>query len=332
MDTIGLDVGGTSIVAAVVDERGRLLVRHRVRTPDCPADVVPLLCDLIARLRRGHAVTAVGVAAAGFVNAERTHVVFAKHIGWANEPLQEQLARHTGLPVVLENDANAAAWAETRFGAAQGEAVTVAVTIGTGIGGGIIADGQPMRGGAGMAAELGHLCVVRDGRPCGCGGLGCWEMYASGSALQEAGRRMLADDSAPAAAFRLAVSGSDAASLTGPQISKAAAQGNPGAVELVRELGEWVGRGLASLAAVLDPTCFVLGGGVAATGSLLLAPTQAALQHHLPGRRHRPPIRVTTALLGPDAGVIGAADLARRRDDTGDSRPSLSLFPAADEV
>jgi glucokinase len=315
VSTIGIDVGGTNIVSGVVDGSGKILIRHRIRTPSDSAQVVPVLCELVARLRKDHVVREIGLAAAGFVDADASTVLFAKHIGWVGEPLKARMEQETALPVVVENDANAAIWGETRFGAGQGERFLVGVTVGTGIGGGLVSGGQLMRGAAGLAAELGHLCVVPDGHPCGCGSRGCWEMYASGSALQLRAQ-LLAAVNSPLTARLLASAGGEPTAITGPLITRAAAAGDPGAVELLQELGGWLGRGLASLAAVLDPGCFVLGGGVADAGDLLLAPARAAFARHLSGRSQRPTIHIVTALLGTDAGVIGVADLARRHQDS----------------
>jgi glucokinase len=252
----------------------------------------------VERLRRDRDVTAVGVGAGGFIDERGATIVFAKNIGWVNEPLQEEMEAATGLPVILENDANAAAWAEWRFGAGRGENCLICLTIGTGIGGGIVIDGRVHRGRFGMGAELGHLLVVPDGIPCGCGAYGCWEMYCSGPALIEEARRQ-------------AVLPGD---ITGDAITAAARAGDPDAVELLRRIGWWLGRGMASLAAILDPGSFVIGGGVAEAGDLILAPARESFRHHLPAAKHRGEgriARIVPAALGADAGLIGAADLAR---------------------
>ncbi|WP_307871344.1 ROK family glucokinase [Micromonospora sp. M61] len=295
-----MDVGGTKMVAGVVDAAGRVVARRTDRTPVETADVLPAMCRLIRTVRGEHEIGAVGVGAAGFVDLHGATVLFAKHIGWAGEPVRETLAGVLGLPVVVENDANAAAWGEARHGAGQGESSLVCVTIGTGIGGGLIVDGKLFRGGHGVAAELGHLCVVPDGHRCGCGAFGCWEMYGSGGALVREGRR------------RGAVAAAGADALAGSAISRAGRAGDPVALDVLAWLADWIGRGLAGLAAVLDPPCFVLGGGVVAeAGDLLLEPIRTSFRRHLTGAEHRPAARVVPAALGHDAGLIGAADLAR---------------------
>ena len=182
--TIGVDVGGTTVAAAVVDEQGGMLatVRHDTPSDDPrrPRTSSPTWCG---ELMASHDVEAVGVGAAGFVDAQRSTVLFAPNLAWRDEPLRAAIEDRCGLPVVIENDANAAAWAEARFGAGRGEDHVVILTIGTGLGGGIVHDGQLLRGRFGIAAEIGHINIVPHGRRCGCGLEGCWEQYASGGAL-----------------------------------------------------------------------------------------------------------------------------------------------------
>ena len=186
---IGIDVGGTKIAAGVVDEQGRVLARRRADTPGTdPAAVLDTIGDLVDELRGEHDVGALGIGAAGFVDASGSTVLFAPHLAWRDEPLRDAAAERTGLPVVVENDANASGWAEWRFGAVQGEPHVVLVTLGTGIGGAIVIDGKPYRGRFGLAGEFGHMQVVPDGLPCDCGNRGCWEQYASGRVLTRRGR------------------------------------------------------------------------------------------------------------------------------------------------
>jgi glucokinase len=213
--------------------------------------------------------------------------------------------------VLVENDGNAAAWAEYRFGAAQDEPAVVCVTMGTGIGGGLVIDGRVFRGAYGVACEYGHMTMVPDGRRCACGNRGCWEMYASGTALATDARELAAV--APIAAHRMMqLAAGDLDALTGPVVTEAAREGDPAAIEICTEMGQWLGRGLANLAAVLDPSLFVIGGGVSAAGDLLLGPARDTFARTLTGRNFRPAARIVLAELGPDAGLVGAADLARR--------------------
>jgi glucokinase len=214
--------------------------------------------------------------------------------------------------VVVENDANAAAWAEAKLGAGRGHDHVMVITIGTGIGAGIVLNGELYRGRWGMAGEPGHYRVVPDGRLCGCGNRGCWEQYASGSALV-AEAREFARRSPGAAVRLLQLSGGTPEGITGPEVTTAAREGDAAALQCFDIIGRWLGEGLADLAAILDPGCFVLGGGVSEAGDLLLAQTRAAFDNGLTGRQYRPHAPVVLAELGPEAGMIGAADLARLR-------------------
>jgi glucokinase len=239
-------------------------------------------------------------------------VLFSPHLAWRNEPLRDALADRIGSPVTVENDANAAAWAEYRFGAARGSRVVVCVTLGTGIGGGLVISGVLYRGAYGVGTEYGHMSVVPDGRRCACGNRGCWEMYASGSALARDARELA--DISPVAAHRLLeLAGGDPAELSGPLVTQAAREGDPAAVEIYTTMGQWLGRGLANLAAIIDPVVFVIGGGVSEAGDLLIVPARETFRRSLTGRGFRPMADVKLAELGPEAGLVGAADLARRR-------------------
>jgi glucokinase len=311
--TIGVDIGGTKIAAGVVDESGRLLATTRRRTTAAdPEAIERAAADAVAELRAEHDVEAVGVAAAGFIEARTGVVLFAPNVAWRNEPVRDELTKRIGLPVTVDNDASAAAWGEFRFGTAETVRDMVLVTVGTGVGGGIVVDGRLVRGHVGIGGELGHLRLVPDGRPCGCGNRGCWEQYASGTALERAGRELVLAGSEPAA--RLArLAGDRPDLLRGRMITAAAGAGDPAALGLVGELGRWLGEGMAQIAAVLDPALFVVGGGVVDAGDLLIDPARRALAANLTARAHRPEIGVQAAVLGDTAGMIGAADLARRR-------------------
>jgi glucokinase len=310
--TIGVDIGGTKIAAGVVDEAGRLLMTtRRETTASDPEAIESEVADAVAELRVEHAVEAVGVAAAGFIEARTGVVLFAPNVAWRNEPVRDDLAKRIGLPVTVDNDANAAAWGEFRFGTAEAVRDMVLVTVGTGVGGGIVVDGQLVRGHVGVGGELGHLRLVPDGRPCGCGNRGCLEQYASGSALERAGREVVRARTGRAARLG-ALCDHRPEELRGRMITRAAAEGDPAALELVNELGRWLGEGMAQIAAVLDPALFVVGGGVVAAGDLLIEPTRRALAASLTARAYRPEIGVQPAVLGDTAGMVGAADLARR--------------------
>jgi glucokinase len=184
------------------------------------------------------------------------------------------------------------------------------LTVGTGLGGAIMIGGQLVRGAWGVAAEVGHMRVVPGGHYCGCGHEGCWEQYASGSALVRDAQAAIITQ--PERAVRLLeLAGGDAEKLVGPHVTDAAQEGDPLAVELFSELGRWIGEGSASVAALLDPELIVVGGGVGAAGDLLLAPARQAFGEQLSARGYRPEARIELAAMGNDAGIVGAADLAR---------------------
>ena len=308
--TIGLDIGGTNINGGVIDGNGAILARGRRDTPAHDASaIVEEAADLIRELSVAQKIDAVGVACAAYINRSGSLVFFSPNLAWRDEPLRERLRSAVDLPVMIENDANAAAWGEFRFGAAIEVNDVVMLTVGTGLGGGVVVDGVLMRGAFGVAAELGHMRVVPDGLRCGCGNRGCWEQYASGRALVREARELVASGT-PHAARLNELCGGDPAALSGPDVTKAATEGDPAAVELLADLGTWIGEGAASVAAILDPELIVLGGGVSDAGALLIDPALAAFRRQLTGRGHRPEARFAVASLGNDAGMIGAANLA----------------------
>jgi glucokinase len=304
-----VDIGGTKVAAGVVDERGTILATtHRDTPADDVRQIENAIAAVVAELTSSYCVGAVGIGAAGFIDARRSTVMFSPNLAWRNEPLQASLQHRLGLAVVIENDANAAAWAEFRFGAGRGAEHVVALTVGTGIGGGIVIDGQLVRGQFGAAAEIGHVIVVPDGRPCGCGQRGCWEQYASGRALVREAHELI--ECAPAGElWRLARGRPE--HIAGGMITQAALAGDATALRCFGVVGTWLGRGLAGLAAVLDPGLFIIGGGVSAAGEVLRAPASAAFAASLTGHGYRPVAELRIAELGPDAGLVGAADLAR---------------------
>ena len=318
---IGVDVGGTKVVAGLVDAQGVLLSTARRDTPgrtteatvveDVIVDAVSEVVDFAAAHLPGRQLAGVGLGAAGFVSADRSTVVFAPHLAWRHEPIRDRLAERLGLRVTLDNDANAAAWAEFRFGAGRGESRMLLVTLGTGIGGALVLDGQVERGRWGLAGEFGHMQIVPDGVRCECGNRGCWEQYSSGRAMQREARGMLEQDS-PYAAGLAAYCDGDPARVEGHHVTQAARSGDVAALELIGDVGRWLGLGLANLAAALDPGRIVVGGGVSEAGDLLLEPAREMFVRRLAGRGHRPVAPILAAELGPAAGMVGAADQARR--------------------
>lgn len=293
--TIGVDIGGSKIAAAVVAADGTVLAREDRVTPGrttASSVVEDVIVDAVQALREKHEVSAVGIGAAGFVDAAGCRVMFAPHLSWRDEPLADLLAERLDAPVVVDNDANMALWAEHRFGAARDHTNVVLVTLGTGIGGAILIGGRPYRGFGGMAGEFGHQQVVPDGRPCECGRTGCWEQYCSGKALARFARDAGRD-------------------LEGPALTEAARNDDIVARGAFTSIGRWLGVGVANVVAALDPEIVLIGGGVSSAGDLLLAPARIALAESLVAAEHRQIPDLVNATLGPDAGMIGASVLAR---------------------
>ena len=310
MYAIGIDIGGTKVAGALVDAKGVIIREARVATPVAdPAALVDAVVGLVTDLRTGENVLGVGVAMAGFIDHQQSNVIYGTNFGWKNFPLKSEIEAKLDIPVIIENDANAAGWAEYRFGAGQGHQHMVMLTLGTGVGGAIIVDGKMLRGGFGVAGELGHMRVVPDGIPCGCGQRGCIESYASGTALLRNATELVS--SGDPAGNRLAEIKAQSGQLTGAEVYQALVEGDPGAIRLLRDLASWLGQAIASLSAILDPEIVVIGGGVSQAGDLLLDPMREAFRKYAPAGGFRPELAIVTAEFVNDAGVVGAADLAR---------------------
>ena len=306
---IGIDIGGTKIAGALVDELGNIVRAERTPTSASdPREIEDAVVAMISSLSAGEDVIAAGVAAAGFIDSAQSHVYYAPNINWRNEPFRDKLEARLDVPIIIENDANAAGWAEFRFGAGRAYSDMVMLTIGTGVGGAIVSRDRLFRGGFGAGAELGHMRIVPDGLPCGCGAHGCIEQYGSGRALLR-----IANDFADAGGvgLRLAEVRRQKGTLTGNDVSDLIIEKDAGALAALRQLGGSLGAACASLGAVLDPQVFVIGGGVAQAGDLLLEPIRTAYLDNLPARGYHPEASFAIAELVNDAGVVGAADLAR---------------------
>ncbi|MGY1594366.1 ROK family glucokinase [Geodermatophilus sp. SYSU D00708] len=320
LPALGIDIGGTKVAGGVVAPDGTVLATARRATPGASVseteDAIVAVVEELA-LWHGGPIVGVGVGAAGWFDRTGDTVLFSPHLAWRNSTLRKDLATRLQRPMWVGNDADAAAWAEYRFGAAAGADLALMITLGTGIGGGIVMGGRLQRGSHGVAGEWGHMRVVPDGRLCACGNRGCWEQYASGTALGHTAREVARSSPAAAALLLERVDG-DADRLTGEDVARAAAEGDPLALELLAEVGHWLGQGIADLAAVLDPEVVVIGGGVSVLGEMVLGPARERLDRALPGRGFRPGPQVVAARLGAQAGLVGAADLVRRAVSEGD--------------
>jgi glucokinase len=310
--TIGIDVGGTKVLGGVVDASGKILIDARRDTPrEGGAALTQTIADVARELMASYSVESVGISAAGFVSSDRKTMLATPNIaGWNGVDLDAQLTALLGLPVVIENDANAAAWGEAAFGAGRGHDHLLIVTVGTGIGGGIVVNGDLYRGGFGTAAEIGHMRVVPEGHLCGCGARGCFEQYASGSALMRHAREAIS--ATPELARNLLALGNGTLDgLTGKHITEAAQSGDPVALAAFNTTAHYLGAGIASLCVILDPTRVVIGGGVVEAGEILLAPTRESMIRQMPFAGKHPYPDIVPAELGNEAGLVGVADLAR---------------------
>jgi glucokinase len=322
--TVGIDVGGTNIRASVVDGDGEMLDTVQAPTPHSARALEDALDRVVRELCRRHPIGAVGLAVAGFITADRSTVRFAPHLPWKDTPVARRLGERLDLPVILEHDANAAAWAEYRFGAAAGGHNVVLVAIGTGIGAALLMDGELYRGTHGVAPELGHLQVVPDGRACPCGKRGCWERYCSGTALADTAIEMLATDPVHSTVLARDIF-RDPGSLTGRRVAGAAQDGDPLAVLVMADFARWLGLGLAFVSDIFDPDLVVIAGGVSSSAPLFLDEAREEYARAITGAGHRPLARIRTTQLGEAAGMIGAAELARATlAESGRGRPRIA--------
>lgn len=302
--SLGVDLGGTKTLGALVDEQGTIHNRVRLATGSLAVSrFAGMIEDLL--MSSPYPVDAIGLAVAGFVTYPAGRVAFAPNLDVDDREPGAKLARRFGLPVRVENDASAAAWAEHRCGAGQGARDMLMVTVGTGIGGGIVADGRLYRGSRGFAAEFGHVPVSLDGPQCGCGLQGCLEAMASGTALARMARERVEQWNG---SELLRLAGGDPEAVTGEMVGEAARLADPLARELLRDLGYLLGVGLSGLAKALDPELIVVGGGVLREGEAILGPAREAFNARYRGQVDPP--KLVSASLGNDAGVVGAALLA----------------------
>ncbi len=312
-----IDLGGTRIRSALVDAAGRLLVRRECPTEagQGPEAVIERIVGLAQEVREASpadgACIGVGVGAPGPLDAEAGLVLSAPNLpGWENLPLRQILETRLGLPVRLANDANVAALGEWRWGAGQGYSDLLYLTISTGIGGGIVADGRLLLGRRGLAGEVGHIILEPAGPRCTCGNRGCWEALASGTAIGREGARAVREGRAPLLAELCA---GEADRVGASMVGEAARRGDPTAGRIIRRAAIYSGSAIASLIHLFSPGIVLLGGGVMALGDLFLRPIRQTVRRRvMPAYRDAP---IARAALGGDAGLIGAAALFLDRRD-----------------
>ena len=312
VNAIGIDIGGTKVLGGVVTGTGEILATARRDTPrEGGRALTEAIANVANELAQQYPVDSIGVSAAGFISSDRQTMLATPNISnWNGVNLVAELTEILHKKIVLENDANAAAWGEFKFGAGRGRNDLMMLTLGTGVGGGLILGGSVFRGAFGIGAELGHIRLVPDGQLCGCGIRGCLEQYASGLALLRHAREAI--DASPLLARNLLDRGDGTIEgLKGNHITEAAREGDPVAIAAFNTMATYLGAGIASLCAVIDPSCVVLGGGVIDAGELFLGPTRDAALRLIPFSGKHPYPEIVAAVLGNHAGLVGVADLSR---------------------
>lgn len=312
MATLGIDIGGTKIAGGIVDEKGNVLHEFRAETPSDSNNIDEVIAVMYRNaLQITKDIIGIGIGVPGFVSEDRRTINFAPNIRWIDYPLAANVEKivNDELPIYVENDANVAGWAEFIFGVAKDADDMVMLTVGTGLGGAIVQNNKLLKGRWGAAAEIGHMRLIPHGIPCGCGLRGCWEQYASGTALVRH-TKMHAIQRPEIATNLLKLAQGEIENITGAMITQAAREGDRFCCNMLSELGKWLGEGCSSLVALLDPEMIVVGGGVIAAGDLLLGPAEHAFKSHLTGRGHRREAEIVPAQFGNDAGIVGAAALA----------------------
>ena len=310
--TVGIDIGGTKVLGGVVDETGALIKRARRDTPaEGGVALTQAIADVALELMKDSEIESVGVSVAAFISADRKTILATPNIkDWNGVNLDYELTSRIGLPVVIENDANSAAWGEFKFGAGRGKENILMLTVGTGIGGGIVVNSNLLRGSFGIAAEIGHLRIVPNGLLCGCGAYGCFEQYGSGTALLRHAREAI--QAHPDRASNILNRGDGSIEgVKGSAITAAAGDGDELALSIFETTGDYIGAGIASLAVILDPEAVVIGGGVIDAGDILLNPIRTGMEKYMPFAGKHPHPQIVAAQLGNEAGLVGVADLAR---------------------
>jgi glucokinase len=310
--TVGIDIGGTKVLGGIVDESGAVIRRAGRDTPvEGGPSLTQAIADVALELMKDGDIESVGVSVAGFISADRKTILATPNIkDWNGVNLDYELTSRIGLPVVIENDANSAAWGEFKFGAGRGKDNILMLTVGTGIGGGIVVNSNLHRGSFGIAAEIGHLRIVQNGLLCGCGAHGCFEQYGSGTALLRHAREAM--QLSPDRAGNILNRGDGSIEgVKGSAITEAARDGDELALSAFETTGDYLGAGIASLAVILDPEAVVIGGGVIDAGDILLNPIRTGVEKYMPFAGKHPHPHIIGAQLGNEAGLVGVADLAR---------------------
>jgi glucokinase len=306
-EAIGLDIGGSKIAAARVSESGEILARQEVPTPASDSDATLQAGVTVALGLKTPETLAVGIGAAGMIDFDKGVLKYAPNLAWRELGVRERFGDALELPALLDNDANTAAWGEFRFGAGLKYQNMLLVTVGTGIGGGIVFDGRLFRGAHGFAGEIGHMVVEPGGPMCGCGNRGCWEQVAAGRAIDRLAREAVQEHPH---SFLAEAAGGDPDKVDGHAVTAAAISGDSVARQILSTVGARLGEGIAGLVNILDCDVVVVGGGASVAGDFLLDPAREVFAKSVEAADHRPAVPIVPASLGNEAGVIGAAILA----------------------
>ena len=309
---IGIDLGGTYIKYGLVSEAGEIIEKGKVATPaGCGyAETAEVISSAVRELsaRHGAQVSGVGIGAPGVVDGERGILRTSGNLGWENKPLAEDLSERLGIPAVLTNDANAAAYGEYACGAGSEYKSVVLITLGTGVGSGIVLNGRLFEGFEGAGAELGHEVIRMGGEKCACGRRGCFEVYASAAALIRQTKRAMERNTA-SALWQLC--GGNPDKVNGKTAFDGAKEGDATAKRVVNKYLSYLSEGLANIANTLRPEAILIGGGISAQGESLTEPLQKRVDKLMLGHGRYAPVKILTASLGNDAGLVGAAMLAK---------------------
>ena len=310
--TIGIDIGGTKVLGGVVDSTGNIIdSARRVTPPTGGKELITTIIEVVKEFKSKHEIAGVGISIAALISADQGTVVGAPNIANLSKlNFVAELKKEFNIPIIAENDANAAMWAEYKFGAARGFNPVMFFIIGTGMGGGLVIDDKLFRGANGIGAEFGHMIVQQNGVLCGCGTKGCIEQYASGSALMRYAKEGITANPAKGKVV-LDLAGGSVTGLTGAILTKAALAGDELAIAAFKQQADWLGSACASFSLILNPAAIVIGGGVVDAGELFLAPVREAMNRYMPFAGTHTPPKIIAAKFGNDAGLIGAADLVR---------------------
>ncbi len=310
--TIGIDIGGTKVLGGVVDSTGNIIDSARRVTPVAGGkELITTIIEVVKEFKSKHEIAGVGISIAALISADQGTVVGAPNIANLSKlNFVAELKKEFNIPIIAENDANAAMWAEYKFGAARGFNPVMFFIIGTGMGGGLVIDDKLFRGANGIGAEFGHMIVQQNGVLCGCGTKGCIEQYASGSALMRYAKEGITANPAKGKVV-LDLAGGSVTGLTGAILTKAALAGDELAIAAFKQQADWLGSACASFSLILNPAAIVIGGGVVDAGELFLAPVREAMNRYMPFAGTHTPPKIIAAKFGNDAGLIGAADLVR---------------------